>query len=217
MMTSERVLGAQALDYIRERLEEGETMGWHLSRLVLDRFGNHKGVITTYLPDHVDDEAALALGEGGKFYRDPATFRYTEGKDRQRYRWEPVPNLDDQLAAHISQFLAATPSPVCVFENGLAKPSDPWLSEADGVIVGDNVLHVLDLTNLPDDVLLAVQTVNVAWPRMLGILATHAAEEMPEHWSDLTEAELRGLVAGVREVIVGAYDMESYLLWTPKT
>jgi hypothetical protein len=95
-------LPAEAHRYIRECLEEGNSLAKHL----LTQLDLERGRVVAFLPPDVDQEAAKQFRHGGI-----ASAKASESC----------------LVALIHTFLSAGEGCLCIFENALARPNDPIL------------------------------------------------------------------------------------------
>jgi hypothetical protein len=207
-------LGPEAIGYIRECLSYGKT----LARYLLEKLDLESGSVTTFLPPDVSEEARTQFKWGGKFKRDPATFVYHTAPDGSRTRMEPVPNTNPWLVSIVEAFLRGAEGRVCIFEDALVRPSDPCFSSLKGrlLIFGDEVYYFLSSEDREGKRI--AETVREAanvWPGLIGALTSVAGEAaLSDEAREITAAQLRVLAESVEKIVVGAYDGESYLIWS---
>jgi hypothetical protein len=87
------------------------------------------GYVTTCLPTFTPIEQAQQFNIGGK--SNPEHSFISNG-----YRVESVPTFDTQLIMAIQQHLQQSQQNLCLFEDRLSKPSDPFLKKIDDPIKG---------------------------------------------------------------------------------
>lgn len=207
-------LGPEAVSYIRDCLANGKT----LARYLLQRPDLESGTVTTFLPSDVGKEAATQFKWGGKLRRDPATFVYRTEPDGSRTRWEPVPNTDPWLVSIIQAFLRAAEDRVCIFENALARPSDPVLSRSESrVLVFDNeVYHFLSAADWASTIIAqAIREAGCPYPPLIGAMASAADEAgFSGEGRQISSAQLKVLAERTEKIVIGAYDGEGYLIWS---
>lgn len=202
-------LGKESIDYVVECLKKGKSLASKLLLYIDFKQGSAK----TFAPAQLDAPALAAFRTGGKFPTAPK-------EDWQQLKGGgvavPIINADDYLARAIHDFLALSDQRLCIFENALAHPTDPYvhrLSSAISVFEQD-VYHTL---TAGDDLSRIQQTVREAGsiPIFIGAMTSWHAEcpkVLSQHVS-LTPSCLSGLAQLAQGVIVGAYDGESYVLW----
>lgn len=208
---SERQLGRSALLHIRKRLQAGKTFANRL----LEALDLEEGIVITYLPDNVSDEGAHEFRHGGKLPpADESTWRRGPG-----VIFIPKENTDEWLTARIESFLSKSSERVCIFEEGIARASDPFWSKKDGkrefvAFVGDEVYYVVRSAETADQVSDAVNYASSAWPGSLGALTTADPDDPILINREIDPAQWPVLAARTEALIVGAYDAESYLIWS---
>jgi hypothetical protein len=214
---SERSLGPQAIDYIRQRLTHGKSLARHL----LEALDLERGSVIACLPPNVGDQEALQFKEGGKLpHPDPSTFRYLTDEQGRTSRLEPVPNTDPWLVSLVQHFLSQSADRVCIFEEFYAEPSDPLWSKKESKreaasFVDDEVYYVLVSGDSEEQLREAVGWSQQAWPALLAAMTSMTADEpIPSDRRNISPALLKPLAGRTERLAVGAYDGESYLIWS---
>ncbi len=214
---SERTLGAEAIDYIRERLSTGKTLARHL----LETLDLERGSVIACLPSNVSDHEALQFEQGGKLpHPDPSTFRYLTDKQGRTSLLVPVPNTDPWLVSLVQDFLSQSADRVCAFEDWLAQPSDAFWSKKESKreaasFVDDEVYYVLVSGDSEEQIRDAVGWSRCAWPGLLAAMTSLTADEpIPSDRRNISPALLKTLAVRTERLAVGAYDGESYLIWS---
>ena len=209
-------LGPEAVSYIRDCLANGKT----LARYLLQRPDLESGTVTTFLPSDVGKEAATQFKWGGKLRRDPATFVYHTEPDGSRTRWEPVPNTDPWLISILQEFLGAGGDRVAIFENEVALPGDPWLSLPrwdilQTVIFGNEVYHVLSNRDAEDEerILTTIKGAD-SWLFIGAMTSLSEPPDLPLEGGTVDDEVLKTFAQRAEKIVVGAYDGESYLIWS---
>jgi hypothetical protein len=205
-------LGPAALEYMRECLAHGKTLGQYL----LKREDLANGGISTYLPVDLPAEAVQDFRTGGKLKRDPKGFRYWREGERT-FRAEPVPNTDPWLASVVQEYLRSEPDRVCVFENSSAAPGHPWLlsSGMGTVIFESEVYHFLcsrDLVN--EEKILTTIGRTKSWLFYGTMTALSGASNLPLETGTIAREALEMFAQRAEKIVVGAYDGEGYLIWS---
>ena len=196
-------LGPEAIDYVRDRLESGNT----LSTLLLKVHDLKVGRIVTKLPLVVDDEKAKDFETGGKL--PPIVGEFTS--------LEPVPNTDSVLLEEIRRFLTEADNNVCIFENASAKPGDPFLQSLQTrfSIFDNEIYHLLCPSDIDDDRILKTIGSARSW-LFIGAMtsASDARGGLCSEKKELSESDLNLLAERTKKIIVGAYDGEGFLVWS---
>jgi len=206
-------LGPEAVSYIRDCLANGKT----LARYLLQRPDLESGTVTTFLPSDVSEEAATQFKWGGKLKRDPATFVYRTEPDGSRTRWEPVPNTDPWLISILQEFLRGGPERVCVFENSSAAPEHPWLlsSGMQTLIFESEVYHFLSSRDLENEekILTTIEGTK-SWLFYGTMTSLSEPPDLPLEGGTVDDEVLKTFAQRAEKIVVGAYDGESYLIWS---
>ncbi len=199
-------LGKEAIEYITERLANGKSLARHvLQHVDLDR-----GSVRTLLPDYVSDAAARNLKAGGVLRRDAKDTHYVKG-----YRVELVPTLEKELASTIRDSLGQR---LWVVEEGLGKASDPWVQSCPGRLLrnGEDVYELLDSTSPKEHVARAVGTANRPYPALLAFAISPSEPGQLDPITDEVDSEWFELAVNhLHQIVVGAYDGEAFIYWTP--
>ena len=159
-------LGHEALDYIRARLAEGESLARH----ILDEVNLERGQIITYLPAGTTPGAARQFAVGGKLHRDASLFRYLTAADGTRVRMEPVPNTRASIISIIKNFLTNGEGHVALLENAMARSSDSYLRSARSqlLIFEGEVYHFLSVASCePGQIEVAVREADGSKPPLI--------------------------------------------------
>ena len=198
-------LGAEALEYIRQSLNDGK----QLSRATLTALDIGAGKVSTYLPPGTTALQANKFLTGGKL---------EIASSESPAKAHPIPNTDDILAATLRGHLKSSDSALCIFENALAQAGDPWLRQAQvhSFVCGTDVYHFLTAKDVESD--LIESTINTARsirPPLIGVLTrSERAGSTDSAQGTIKLVELQNLASRAEKLVVGAYDGESFLLWS---
>jgi hypothetical protein len=209
-------LGPEAIGYIRDCLANGKTLATYL----LKRPDLENGSVRTFLPPDVSKEAASQFRLGGKLKRDPETFVYRTAPDGSTTRWEPVPNTDPWLLSILQEFLRGGTEKLCAFENELALPGDPWLSlprwDVLQTVTFDNeVYHLLSNKDVGNDerILTTVRAAH-SWLFIGAMTSLFGPPDLPLEGGTVDDEVVKMFAQRAEKIAVGAYDGESYLIWS---
>ena len=213
---AERTLGVEGKDHIRKRLQTGKEFARH----ILDAVDLESGIAFSYLPTDFPQERTSHLTEGGLVPIDPSTIRRFIGKDGQRYRMEPLPQIaDNWVLGKVQAYLSEGSKRLCICEDWMPSKSDPFWLKPDkhrewATFVDEDVYYVLLPGDPSDRILWALRTADGPWPGLLAAMTT-APEESPDlDDRSLLPSDWRSLAENTQALVVGAYDGESLVLWT---
>jgi hypothetical protein len=195
----EHRLGSPANEHILECLKYGHTLSRHLLRR---RQGLKEGRVITRLPLGANTGELDKFEWGGK---------YPPAADAKG-----LPSARDDLVSRIGDFLKRKEGGVCIFENYLARRTDPALSRARSRVrlYGDEVYHVLTEEDAKPEPIKAAVAEAEGLPIFIGALSTlPQGSRIYSAQRELAGEELRALADRAEKIIVGAYDGEGYLIW----
>lgn len=202
-------LGPPAFGHLRHCLGHGKG----LSRRLLRRLADESGSVFTWLPAETPESAAHDFRAGGKLPSPPRA----EWIETPTATAVPIPTTREHLAGYVESFLRGSQDRVCVLENALARRSDRATGSfrSELLFFGEEVYHRVPAGAEAATILAALDEA-FAIPLFAGVLATAPAETRGRaSGAEIGEAELDGLAENCRAVIVGAYDGEGFLVWTP--
>ena len=205
-------LGLQGLAYVKEKISQEGIWGTYVLK-----FGDlDKGKVFTYLPEDMDRKQLEEFKYGGKLPRNFEERFFFKQEDGSQMVMEPTSNLDEFFSSMIESFLQNEKSKICIFEDTLAKSSDPCIKELKTPhwAYNDRVFHFLPgekRNNLSAmDVLKSSKNSYLVWG---AITALKEQDDLLIRRSKLDENNLIKFAKGVEKIIVSAYDGESYLIW----
>ena len=205
-----RRVGKIALEYIRKCLGDGRT----LSQKLLHKANLDSGYVVALLPEALSEEDVEDF-QHGKLPQLPPS----EWRQWGHLTLKPVPNTNGDLAGIIVNFLKHSEGvPVCLIENEIANRGEPFLAQRLSKIVylGSEVYHVLTSSAATEgDVLQAIRE-SCFVPISVGCLAVldPGSSFEPETGGDVSEEDIDRIADRTEKIFVGAYDGESYLIWS---
>lgn len=181
----------EANRYLMEYLQYGH----HLDTQLLTQLDLKKGKVTAFLPADVDPEIAQRFSEGG-------IARATES--------------ESCLVAMIQKCLTNGEGRLCVFEDPLAHPEDPFPAECNArrLILGKEVYYYLTPKDL-EHIQIRRTIREAEHPNFfLGVMTSiPPGNVFPQTVGIITTDEIHVLVERTEKIFVGAYDGEGYLIW----
>ena len=206
----ERRLEPFAVEYIQDRLREGNT----LASEVLATVDFSCGHVSTCLPENVTLNSLADLRTGGKLPVPSSDLWRGTDRNGELLLMIPIPNSDDWLIDQIKSFLTAKRSSVCIFEDSLKRPSDPVLRNISTRYAthGNEVYHVLLNQDADRATIQSVVRAARSIPTFVGVFAEE--EINPADISRLSDVKIRRLAERATGVVVGAFDGEGYLVWS---
>lgn len=226
-------LGQEAIDYIKDILAHGHTLG----NLLFQNIDFSSGQIITYVPYNVSKESIQEFEKGGKIKVDKkdahnislndtssleksdlsadlinATKFVGQFHKTSNVRVLPVPNTDFWLIPKIQNFIEI--QSICIFENALSQPSDPWLSKRKTkiLLLHNEIYHFMTLQNSSkEEIQNIINETRTSYPPLIGVMATTDVKINDGDKIDLDLLKL--IVQKTEKIIIGAYDGEGYLIW----
>ena len=209
-------LQPSAIDYIADYLKHGTS----LVRFVLDNNDLEQGMAFTFFPHGLDVNIEQLHEFDESLHPPPIFSNETLRIDAagNRVHVVPVETLDHLVVPFIQDHLKADAGHLCIFEAGtrLTKSAGfGYVGEARLMEHGDEGYLVLTAEDAsrPEHIRHTMR-MSPAW-QAAGILTSlHEGIEFPDDKSQFTTAELKQIASATTAIIVGAYDFESYLVWT---
>ncbi len=189
----EITLGREGLDYVRECLSIGKA----LSHAFLATVDLAAGVLTTFLPSGVPHAEIVRFWSGGKMEEELG----------------PGPTFFSSIEAHV----ASDPHAFCVLEDQMGSPRDPWLADlpAPTLTDGQSLYYLLTVARTDADA--RQRTFNRAMsirPPLIGFLGRGPAVAVfDRRHVPSDDPAFRDLAAGTDQILMGAYDGESFVRW----
>jgi hypothetical protein len=212
---TELALDLRALDHIGQQLQQGKT----LSRYLLAREDAALGSIVTLLPDDLPPEEPYAFREGYKLRIGPNSIVYQENGPL-----EPVPNTTPWLVSVVQGYLRyrtdriAQTDRVCMFEHPLTSSGAPWIAKS-GLrphIFNDEVYFALFHQDAEDPkrIETTIRHTETVW-LFCGVMSSlPQGITLDREGGSISRDLLEMLAQRAEGIVVGAYEGESYLLWS---
>ncbi len=190
MPLTEFQFGTEAIEYIRGRLALGNTLSKLAQGLQLS-----EGIIRAYLPSTLSSELATLTLEHGCREIDQAARESREVVQR-----------------FISNYLANSIGSYAVFEQVLARSTDPWIAHSEESLFTFKEEVYVFLSSGAHSVDEVKRVLSGQFVR--GVLTT-PANTLHLGNRDSVELEvLQGIVSSAEHLIIGAYDEATYLIWS---
>jgi hypothetical protein len=207
-------LSSDATEYLKESLAKGHT----LSKYLLQRADLNRGEVFTFVPNTLNESAANNFRAGPLLPETPVEIVLEAADADLKSRIVRTPNTDSVLAEVIITHMANDADRMAVFEEGLAKPSDPCMRSAKLTPwqpFGDEVYYFLARRGSSYfEVLRAIKNAHSAYPGLIGILTRASRlQKSAVQRGKLTAKMLKDFAARAEFVLVSAYDGEGYLIW----
>lgn len=195
-------LGAAGLVYVRECLEAGKTF----SRLLLKTHDLNTGTAVTKLPAGIEEAAAKDFDSGGKL---PELYPRTSNL-------QAVPDSDFLLIPEVNRFLSESSANICILEDSLANPTDPFLQSVKTRYSAfqDEVYHLICQPDNNSDTISKTLRQAHSWLTIGALTSTPQETGICGQRGDLTLSNLTTMAQGTEVIIVGAYDGEGYVIWS---
>jgi hypothetical protein len=212
-------LGSEAIDYIQKHLKEGKTLSQYLLRSDNLKSGN----IITIIPDYVSNEKAKQLEFGIHRKPPPETHKFYTDEYGRTTRAVPVTRITFWSIEKIKEFLAMGGNRCCLFEDAMASPSDPVVKKfkIKMLIFNNEIYHFLTWKDAQaEKIEQAIDESEDVYPPLLGVLTSIDAETLD--WlsnenplmQKININILETLIRNTEKIILGAYHMEGYLIWS---
>jgi hypothetical protein len=206
-------LGDEGIQYVRQTLGQGR----ELSKLLLEILDLKSGELKAILPRGTAPDEVNQFLLGGKL---PPTGKATtvELWGSRKFQAIEVPNMNNALVSHIAAYLKSSDIAFCIFENALFSAGAAWLKQTSvqTVTFGSSVYHFLCAGQTGADLIEStLKRAKSVSPPTVGILS-----RLPQgcilnpQLGRIELAELRKIAEQCEKLVVGAYDGESYLIWS---
>jgi hypothetical protein len=206
-------LGTEAVTYVKECLASGNT----LATLLLQSHNIDNGSVVTFLPIGTSDADAKKFKSGGKLPTLASeSHKEITADDGSKWRMVPKPNTKSELVTIIQDFLRAKQEHICIFEDAVSAPTDPWLltSGTRVLIFNNEVYHCLT----QDDVahtnrILSTINRTTTWRFIGALTSVPDGKTFAFDTRTLTNDDLKAVATKTKIIVIGAYDGEGYLIW----
>jgi hypothetical protein len=205
----EVTLGLEGLEYVRECLSIGKA----LSHSALDMLDLASGVLTTFLPSGVSQADILRFWSGGKVDEETVYIR----RDSQTMRFGRKQATDTTFFSLIAEHVKSDSAAFCVLEDQLGSPRDPWLADlpAPKLTDGQNMYYLLHSAHTDREAM--KRTFNRALsirPPLIGFLGLGELSTIFDRGQiPPSDPGFREITASTEQILIGAYDGESFLRW----
>jgi len=216
MKIVEHTLSATKVDiFMRSRLQDGLS----LSRNLLGSVDFTKGKASTFLPESISQESLHDFEFGGKIPFEGEPF-YVANQSGGQDRIQPAINCDMQLIGLLNKFLKTQGDNVCVFEDFNMENTSDWIeswkkkSKSKLLILNEKVYHLLTADNAGHgEVKSVISAADSTW-HFVGIL-TKTTRNFKDQVIEINPTDMDMLCHNLIGIVLGAYDGESFIFWTP--
>ena len=204
-------LGREAAEYMRQRLRRGNT----LARYLLERHDLDRGTIVTFLPPGLSEEDIEDLESGGNL-PPPGPSKCVTLPGGARGIAVPVSDeAAPVLAARIRAFLYQEERGLCVFEDAWSDPGEPRPEHVrDRMLTRGKEVYFACTGELEAEAIRRTFRVIPFWILLGAMTSMPQVGRFPRRRGNVSRGELRSLAENTKKIIVGAYDGESYLIWS---
>lgn len=209
-------LGNEAVRYIRECLADG--LG--LSKCLLETVDLDAGQVATFFPEYVDARTLKDFRAGGKLkYSGPVW--YETDKNGHRTRIQKAITCHDYLVEHLRKDLSDHPGHIAIFEDYNSEDTAAVVAEWTKcsnckLLVLDNHVHpLLDAQDNAASIRAVISSADATWHFVGAISQKPSVLPLNGKYSKISESDMKEICADVKALMIGAYDSESFLLWTP--
>jgi hypothetical protein len=187
-------MGGDGIAYVNRYLEANAAFGKQLGRLLLDRLALEQGSAWAFVPDPLPDDRKVDLAdfETGGLLR------------RHGQQWR------QKVMAWISGKVGTEPH-VLFVEDGLARPSDPFVASLDGwrLFCQESVIECVELPTEED---ISDRFSGATWNPDIAILIP-SPSILPATRTSVSSDALADLVDTASTIGVGAWDDEGAIFW----
>lgn len=186
-------VGNEGLLYVRAQLERGHFFAKSLTSLDLTR-----GELLAFVPDRTDG-LSLHLDEGGLATPDEAK------------------RLGEEVGDFILDFLMQAPdSALAVFEEASGRRGDPAVESLSVPwFASDSYIHYyLTGEGISRDLVLTILRTARGFPTIGALLKTFDMQVEIQDRANMPRELVKDLAKYVHHILVGAFDQESYLVWS---
>jgi hypothetical protein len=203
---------AKAVEYVRGTLQKGKT----LAAMLVKYIDFLQGTVVALTPVPLSAKETPEFDRGHLPSNQDSRLRITVG-DLSGAAY-PKSNANEQLVDLIEQSLGLQKD-ICLLENSLAAPKDPWLNRAHSrIAIYDNeVYHVLTSGDRSKNSISAAVREAHAPTVLVGALGREVLNCPASRRFDVSKEDLRKFAQLSQCVFVSAYDGEGYIVWSDGT
>lgn len=202
-------LDIRAIDYIKETARDGLS----LAKIVSSEVDLGNGFISTFFPKNIAPENLYDFRSGGKLPEAPEeSWIKVKGGIMK-----PTPNTNAILIKILSNYLHANINNICLFENVIAQKFDPWIiSRSENTrFYKDEVYHLIYRKNSESQQIKKIIQDSNALYYFFGVCSYLTSQYLHSEGNNkITDMQLDIIAKNIEHIIVGAYDGESYLIWS---
>jgi hypothetical protein len=207
-------LDQRAINYIYNVLL---TKGSTLSKYILAKYNLEQGRIFTILPNTVNEDELYQFTIGGKLPVPKDKIQIINLK-KQIIRIEPLPTTEDWLISWLYDYIKNYTNLIAIFED-VVKPTYSCVAKFRShlMIYQHEVYHFFTTVDIKSKPNLIKYTLKEADHFPLRGFVISIDQFNLRKWRakivKITRNDIKLLAQNVTNIIVGAYDFESYLIW----
>lgn len=198
-------------EYVRDCLSKGHS----LARFLLQRQDLQAGNICTFIPHELDvTKEAMNDPRSGRLFPPISPERHEKVSGGV---FVPIEHTSTILADVVQAFLQTSTQHVCIFEDAMAKPSDPSMLSRDlpWVAYNEEVYYFLPSGVDHATTMKAISYAFDFYPGLIGAMTSVSNGETRKHDKQaITEHQLETFAARTIQIVVSAYHGEGYIIWT---
>lgn len=204
---------AVAIAHLRQKLGSGKT----LARLLLESVDFATGAVAV-LNAVALSGSLITEFNWGHVAPAPESAQYIKIQGRPFLAY-PMANSYEHLIEVIYSSMES-PESICLMENMLASPNDPWLNRAKSRLAtyGSEVYHILTSSDRSKEKIEDTLREAESLPVFVGAVGPQPRDRIAydsEHVT-ISLGQLKSFAKSAYCIFVGAYDGEGYLVWKDK-
>lgn len=194
-----RRLDHRAFEPIYDRIK----LATEWMKITLEKVDLTKGFVHVYLPEKVSIDRGYLFDLAGVIPSEKPQEQIQEvSQESLRYTAEKVYNA-----------LQASDTSIAIFEEPDGLPTDEWFirhQPPSTLVINNAIYYISDCQSTLEDVFQSMTNADYAYPSLLGIVFSLCGDERP-----IARELIDHKVGPVSLIVVGVYDGEAQLIWTP--
>lgn len=210
----EEVQRAAAISYLRQKLGDGKTM----AGLLLESVDLATGAVAV-LNAAALSESQITEFNWGHVPPAPKSAQYIKIQGRSFLAYATANSYEDLTEVIYS--CMESPQSICLMENMLASPNDPWLKRAKSRLAtyGAEVYHILTSSDRRKEKIEDTLREAESLPVFVGAVGRQRPDQIADDSEHVTISlgQLKSFAKSAYCIFVGAYDGEGYLVWKARS
>lgn len=201
---------AAAISYLEQKLGSGKT----LARLLLESVDFSTGAVAVLNAVPLSESLIMEFN-WGHVPPAPESAQYIKIQGRPLLAY-PTANSYEHLTEVIYSSMES-PESICLMENMLASPNDPWLKRAKSRLAtyGPEVYHILTSSDRRKEKIEDTLRESESLPVFVGAVGRQPPDRIADDSEHVTISlgQLRSFAKSASCIFTGAYDGEGYVVW----